>query len=367
MYFTIFIIMFFIQLFILLMGIIKKNYKYYVIVSSCIFPFIIPFCILANIYENVFCDGTFALSETIYFIIKMYFLILSEVILYIVAIIGKRILLKNSLQDIPSNKKIVNYSIIITIFVTLISFGIIFFISMNNIKISAVNYLNDKYGDNGFKIIEKKNDYSEDGFTSRYLTGYNIKMKDNNNNEFNMYIDNEFEKIYDEYLLTLYGDELNNNSYYKYLDGLLEYECKKLNNSLFSKKYNLKFLAYKIDYLEFDDILSDAIPKKYNKIPNINETKKLVKDYVLTHNIKIKLYNKYNTVDEYEKYFESVARAINEYYNDISYFESDVEYMDYRGEGHNEGYFIIDNDNIYINAHGNLLNKDLSKCKKINK
>ena len=249
---------------------------------------------------------------------------------------------QNYTKNNKNNKNVINY-ILTSLCVLIIMFS--YFVvprqfeteEQKNVKQYVLNYMNKKYGDGNFKVVNIKNTYHSNtisewphkyGFWVKIKSDYipkkvTIKLKGTNKIETDSFID--------DYIDTYYADEMKNIPID--LDGTMYSDWEEYP-SMYSKEriYYLNFKKYlnekKIDkvqndfYEKFnvimeikcDYILRIEVPEDLGHLPSKEELVDFCK--LETDNINIKI-NENKNLSTYEKsnYLERLANFAKEYFN----------------------------------------------------
>lgn len=166
------------------------------------------------------------------------------ILLIIGLIIKKRIKdndIKLNMNSILIGILIVLLSIIIFIFIPTLSNGR----NVNLISNNVINYLNNKYGDNNFKIIEIENDYSYNGIVEKDHTGYKVTVSSTSLKEI--------------FHVKIYSTNPKSNSI---IDEFIEEYYNEKTNEYLSQKYGIEF------HMHTEEIL---IPNTFGHIPTFDE------------------------------------------------------------------------------------------------
>ena len=149
----------------------------------------------------------------------------------------------------------------------------------------TISYLEDRYGDGNFKIINVYKDYSYNGFVSSYLTEYIFEVKsDYLEGNFYIIIDNSRDCITHDTFLFSYYSEKNNLKYsIKFYDDDYPFENyneleKYINNLMTISGYP----EFDISYYFYEVYDSECIVKNGKKeIPSLDD---FIKEYVKRKN-----------------------------------------------------------------------------------
>lgn len=212
-------------------------------------------------------------------------------------------------------------------------------------KEKSLEYLNKKYGDGDFKIIESVlNDYDED-YTFKVSSKYITK-------EFNLYVENlEYDRFDDDFLFIYYSEKYNDDIY-NYYD-IKEYVEEYIYESI-KEKYEIEIDSY----LYFDEERLNST--YFGKIPSIED----LINYVELDIEEITI-NKVFTQEEIEdfcKYIINIYETLN-YKEDILWFKFNYD-NPYSNSIHykNSGYLRNAGDYwyyVYVDATPINVKKDL--------
>lgn len=256
----------------------------------------------------ILSNNALGLSSALSCIIVCGFVLCTNFILLIIGLV-----IKNKIKDttnitnpIMEDKSIKSlfpkssiYVLICNILIVFIFPFLIQQISLKSREKYIVNYLENKYGNGNYKVVDIKGDYTYNGIIDKYLSGYYYEIKsDYMNNTFIIRIDDRVLYIEDDYFLPLYYSEKYNlpyelsysdsmqslyvdfNEFEKYIINSIKakypLETKKIDvNKLymnFVQSYdNIKGVTYNSSYF--------IIPENYGKIPSINELDELLVKY----------------------------------------------------------------------------------------
>ena len=260
------------------------------------FPFYyqyIQFALDAN-QESDLSDGL--MSILIFWGILILFILQGVVGLFI----GKKIKKEtNELSNIRYKK--ISFKAFI---ITAISFILVLIFSMNipkliksniedSIETDTINYLNNKYGDYGFSVINISERYGYNGIVQKYLTGYNITINSSSiNKNFQVSSGTKHESFSDDFIYSYYEDFFNSIEYNQINQKLLT----DVNSEIDSlEKYLKQYNKISIRRLTKVNIDSSVIPDNYGKIPSIDELYKLTKQNTLNYELEIIIDN--NAID----------------------------------------------------------------------
>ena len=188
---------------------------------------------ISTIYAfYVFRKNILGLSDAIYCLLVCGFSFITNIVLLIIGLIVKKITKDNKIRI---NKN----SFFIGIFILLLNIIIIFILPtiVNNISLKldekkVIIYLNNKYGNSNYKVVNIYKEYSHYGMWDKYLSGYYYKIKsDYMKDTFIIKVDNNY--IEADYFLPVYFSQkynLNYNLEYHDWNNSLEYDFTDFNN-----------------------------------------------------------------------------------------------------------------------------------------
>lgn len=183
------------------------------------------------------------------------------------------------------------------------------------IGMKAITYLNNKYGENDFKVTSVEKEYTDSGIIDSYHTGYLISVNSTSLNiSFEVRTGTDHKDFRDYFINDYYKDYSYSDEYKRISDNLVEkinIEVENLKNYL--SQYN------KISFWEINDFdikkAFGVIPDNYGRIPTVEELFKLAEDYVLKNYLRI-------IIDEYDTNFKvysmEEARELLESINESS-------------------------------------------------
>ena len=188
---------------------------------------------ISTIYAfYVFRKNILGLSDAIYCLLVCVFSFITNIVLLIIGLIVKKITKDNKIRI---NKN----SFFIGIFILLLNIIIIFILPtiVNNISLKldekkVIIYLNNKYGNSNYKVVNIYKEYSHYGMWDKYLSGYYYEIKsDYMKDTFIIKVDNNY--IEADYFLPVYFSQkynLNYNLEYHDWNNSLEYDFTDFNN-----------------------------------------------------------------------------------------------------------------------------------------
>lgn len=235
----------------------SKDYKYWnIFIGVTIASFISS--VLAYI---VFANNALGLGDAIACLLVCGFSFISNVIILIFGLITKKII---KVESVKLNKN----SLLVGILVILINTVILFVLPIIKYNIflkigekHVVNYLNNKYGNSNYKVVNVYEEYSNYGMWDKYLTGYYYEMSsDYMEDTFIISIDDRFNYIYADYFLPVYYSQKNG----------LKYDL----------RYSKWYTAVVSDFLEFDNYVKKIISEQYSMETEKIDVTKICRDYV---------------------------------------------------------------------------------------
>lgn len=243
-----------------------EDSKYWNLFIGISVAFFFTFLVAYTIFQNTDLSLNIALicllENTLFLIINI-----------IMMIIGLIIKLKIKTKNIKIDKTSL-YTCILTIIMNTILI-VILPIQMNNLTLTLggrkiINYLNNKYGNNNYKVIKIDKEYAEYGIIERYISKYYYEIKSNNiKDKFIVSIDNNFKYIEDDYFLPVYYSQKYNLYYnltYDELSNIVRYDFSKFNNYI--KKEIEKQYAINTDKIYVEGIYKDYV-KSWSNINGI--------------------------------------------------------------------------------------------------
>jgi len=286
-------------------------------------------------YITFLIDDTLDLDKAVFSILFCCLLLISNIVLLIVGLIIKKNLKS---EKVKLNIRSIFISLIVIVVMVLI---LIVIPTINNkYRISSVynnviSYLNHKYGDNSFKIVNIRNSYSYDGFGRRHA-GYELTVSSS--------------VLEDNFTVTTGGTRIGTNFINKYYN--------EITNEYLSQKYDSEI---NILIVEKDDNISynlGHIPT-FNELIDCNEKM----DIYIGVNLK-RIYDYYeNERIEYIKNllfdlidFLNISRNINNIKIDFK------NYSDYYNSYLYDSQ-ILNNNLIIINRNGSVYEFNISDLK----
>lgn len=221
------------------------------------------------------------------------------IIQWIIGLVVEKRIKKKNLESQNVIEKKLNIK---AFFITVVSFILILGLSTfvpklnnsmlnNNIETDTIMYLNNKYGDYGFTIIDVNENYGYNGIVQKYLTGYNITVNSSSiNKNFEVRTGKEHTSFFDTFIYNYYESFLNSNDNKKKTDDLLiriNTEIDKLDTYL--NRYNkVSIRKFNTSYLDNNKIFnSNLIPDDYGKIPSTDELYKLTENNILNYQLEL--------------------------------------------------------------------------------
>ena len=141
---------------------------------------------------------------------------------------------------------------------------------MSNITLKSgekkvVNYLNNKYGNSNYKVVNVYKEYSNYGMWDKYLSGYYYEIKsDYMKDTFIVSIDDNFNYIDADYFLPVYYSQKNNLKY--------------------NLEYDDWYTSVNYDFSEFDNYINKIINEQYLIETEKIDASGIYKDYVNSWN-----------------------------------------------------------------------------------
>lgn len=209
-------------------------------------------------------------------------------------IIGLIVKKKKQNEDIRLDKSFLLVSALVLVIYAVALWGIPALSHKTNTdkgKKVVLDYLEDKYGDGNYKVLNVYNEYASDGMWDAHLSGYYYEIKCSHMDEaFFVLVENEGYRIEQDYFLPVYFSQKNNWIYKLYYhEGLedLQWNFDAFNNYLMTcieEKYSMnedKIKVYDvyevyINYIDSDSETGyssnfDIIPSNFGAIPTIEE------------------------------------------------------------------------------------------------
>lgn len=249
---------------------------------------------------SLFANKANGLSDAIGCLLTCGFVLVSNIILFIIGLIIKRII-KNKFKK--SNKaSFIKSSIIILICNLIILFVIPGFISKNNLNTGEkfiIKYLEKKYGNSNYEVVNIYEEYCNSGMWDKYLCGYYYEVKsDYMENTFIISVDDNFAYIDEDFFIPVYYSQKYNLKYILEYDDWytsIEYDFDEFNNYITTSiedKYlvetkNLEIEDLYIDYVKSWNNIDGAeynsnyfiVSNNYGKIPSFDELIGLLINY----------------------------------------------------------------------------------------
>lgn len=150
-----------------------KDFKYWNIFIGITIASFISDALAFNVFAG---DDTLDLGGVLISLFICGFVFVSNLILLLVGLIIKKNIksteIKTNTNSIFIGLLVVLSSVILLIIIPNINNKI----SNNSISNNVITYLNNKYGDNNFEIVNVENDYSYNGIVQKYHTGYELTV-----------------------------------------------------------------------------------------------------------------------------------------------------------------------------------------------
>ncbi len=214
---------------------------------------------------SIFAINALDLSDAISALFVCGFSFISNVIILIVGLIFKKTLKTNSV-------KINKNSFFVSILVILLNIFVLFClplgktnVTLNSGEKQVIDYLNNKYGNGNYKVINVYNEYSNSGMWDKNLSGYYYEIKsDYMNDTFIVNIDDNFNYIDADYFLPVYYSQKNN------------------------LKYNLEYDDWSSlvdsDFSEFDNYINKILNDQYSVETDKIDISGIYRNYVSSWN-----------------------------------------------------------------------------------
>ena len=193
---------------------------------------------------SVFANNALGLSDAIACLFICGFSFICNIILLIVGLIVKRIIKS-------VNIKLNRNSFFMFIVIIVINSIILFLLPIITSNITSksrerhvINYLNNKYGNSNYRVINVYKEYSNSGMWDKYLSGYYYEIKsDYMEDTFIVSIDDNFNYIDADYFLPVYYSQKYNFNY--------------------SLEYDDWYTSVDYDFEEFDNYIKKIINEQY--------------------------------------------------------------------------------------------------------
>ena len=347
----------------------NKEKKYYKIFNGLFFGFfisIILYCIYS--YTDIFSydTGEWVTLEALF---QSGTLCIVNLIIGVISFILQR---KNKNKQTTSKKKLTIISLIIVSIISIVLILTQYIIKYNDrvntenkIIKETLTYLNNKYGNSDFEIVEIDRNFADNGFIgTNYLENYDIyAIYKTTNTRFYIYLKvddsrNILTETFDDRLIsTDYSEKYFKNDDFKN-DSAKAIED--LNKYLKEKNLNVNIDLYNNYIIGLDN--DNAVPNDYGKIPSKEELYDLILDYHLKHDLKVTIDNSEiqsnNLKIEIKDYLITLANILDSYYNNLEDYKIDCHYNDNNGNFFN-GSMTINKE--YIIIKGNLLDEKIKK------
>lgn len=249
---------------------------------------------------NYFANNLPGLGSAIVSIFICGFILCSNFILLLVGlIIKKRRKQISEFNDKKTNKISFIKSSIITLICNLIVIFIIPILIQNiilgNGETYIIKYLEQKYGDGNYKVVNISKQYSNSGMWDKYLSGYYYEIKsDYMDNSFIIETDDEFLYINSDYFLPVYYSQkynLDYELYYDERDTSIKYDFDEFeeyireNIKVEKEEFNVEDISenYVLSWNNIEGVKYNQnyfiIPEDYGRIPSINELVDLLNEF----------------------------------------------------------------------------------------
>lgn len=210
---------------------------------------------------SVFANNALGLSDAIACLFICGFSFICNIILLIVSLIVKKTI-KN--VSIKLNRNSIFMGILIIVINSIILF--VFPVITSNITLKSgerhvLSYLNDKYGNSNYRVVNVYKEYSNSGMWDKYLSGYYYEIKsDYMEDTFIVSIDDNFNYIDADYFLPVYYSQKYNFNY--------------------SLKYDDWYTSVDYDFEEFDNYIKKIINEQYSMNSEKIDVSGIYSDYV---------------------------------------------------------------------------------------
>ena len=233
----------------------------------------------------------------------LYLVVFINLILLVIGVVFRKKIRNNDFYDNTSSKYTFLKSLLSVILISILTLLINYIINNNGnsaIGKNAINYLNKKYGNHDYKVVEIKKEYGYNGFI-QHLDCYIVYIKSSiNSSLIHVEVDPNAEVSSDNLLYTYYGNLNTVNN--------INEEVAKLQNYLNSYvDVELEIDSYDTPY---DDIVTD-IPLDYGKIPTRDElidliNKNILSNYLIINVKENAIDNKLYSIEEAENMLKNI-------------------------------------------------------------
>lgn len=261
---------------------------------------------------DIFAYGTFAndavgLSSAVLGIFVCGFILFTNSILLIIGLVIKnkskdKINETNDANEKKTNKIPIFKSSIIILVCNLLILFIVPILMQKIISVKGekyiISYLEQKYGNGNYKVVNVMKEYSNYGMWDKFLSGYYYEIKsDYMENTFIVTVTDNSLYIHDDYFLPVYYSQKYNLPYklsYDNWDNSLSYDFDEFNNYIINSikdKYSIEIDIYDVKDLYQSYLHSWSsegvtynpsyfiIPEDYGKIPSIDELDELFMEF----------------------------------------------------------------------------------------
>ena len=210
---------------------------------------------------SVFANNALGLSDAIACLFVCGFSFVFNIILLIVGLIVKKTIKNVSI-------KLNRTSFFMLIIIVVINSTILFLLPIITSNITAksgerhvISYLNNKYGNSNYRVINVYKEYSNSGMWDKYLSGFYYEIKsDYMEDTFIVSIDDNFNYIDADYFLPVYYSQIYNLNY--------------------SLQYDDWYTSVDYDFEEFDNYIKKIISEQYPMNPEKIAISGIYSDYV---------------------------------------------------------------------------------------
>lgn len=254
---------------------------------------IASFISTALAYQSLSNNAT-GLGDAVMCVIACGFSFISNLIISVIGLIIKKVIKINNNNINKSSFFAGALVLILNIFIILILPLIVTNLTLKTGEKQVIKYLNNKYGNSNYKMINVYKEYSNYGMFDRSLSGYYYEMKsDYMNDTFIVSIDDDFNYIDKDYFLPVYYSQKNNLRY--------------------NLVYDDNHCRLDDDFTEFANYIKRIIDEQHSiKIDKIN-IEAIYKNYVNSwNNIDGVIYNSnYHIVPADNKKIPTIRELIN--------------------------------------------------------
>ena len=258
-----------------------------------------------------FAESAIGLSSALLGVFTCGFILVTNFILFIIGLIiiisKKNVTSEGNKTNDKKENKIIHFRSSIIVLICNVFIIIILPIITQQIiskigEIKVINYLNNKYGNGNYEVVDFAEEYINVGMWDKSLSGYFYDIKsDYMKDTFRVCIDDSFSYIEDDYFLPVYYSEkyqlpYNQNSWHGF-DEFEEYVINKIKEKYSIDTNKLKISDLYNDYVRSYNMIDGPtyntgyyiVDENYGRIPSIDELiDLLIKNYNETYQNSIK-------------------------------------------------------------------------------